>query len=129
MHVGSAWTSPPPEVQLEQQSATVVLMRFDEDGRFSTIGATVIRQRGEYTISDGDGVHISGGTWEHEGEGIVVRYRTLYRTARLRPDDTAEWKTDRIHVARDVLTFRQSRFAPSAVTSAEYERVFERARR
>lgn len=126
-HLDTAWQSPPPQVQLDEQTAAVTLMRLERSKRLTIIHATVIHQQDDYTISDGDSIHVSVGTWDRDGDRLILKYYTLYRTIAVQPDDRRQAHEERASFSRngDSISIHEKQFTISPVKAKEYDRVVQ----
>ena len=74
------WVHAPRYINPRLETASTLVLYFDTDDHFATVGCVVDREPGRYmTISAGDGQLVSYGNWNGHLPGIV-HYRLMSRT-------------------------------------------------
>jgi len=82
---GLKWTGAPQEVNQHLQTGAATVIHFGENHTFALIHCWVYREPGRYaSISHGDGRSVYVGKWESKGDDIVVEYRLVDRTIRIK---------------------------------------------
>jgi hypothetical protein len=126
-HIDGEWVTPPPALELDERLAPATLLRFDASGTVWIVNGTLIDQQAGLTISEGDPVRVSSGTWIDDGT-IRLQYKTVYLShATLRPEDRAPVDADAafngVTVNLDGRAFSKSR-----VNREQFERVLRLVR-
>ena len=73
MHHGR-WNHAPPEIGIDELSASATTLRFESNGNFAMVSSVVRRLHDQTGISPGDGLLISAGKWKRVANRIEIRY-------------------------------------------------------